>query len=122
MPKLKFLVDENLGFSITKWLCQNGFDATSIIVDSPGISDDEVLNKAFSENRILITNDKDFGEKVFAKQMQHCGIILLRLQIETKQNKIKVLENLLRTNIGNLSFNYIVVTDCNIRISKSVLH
>lgn len=30
-----------------------------------GVSDDIIIQKAIAENWILITNDKDFGEKVF---------------------------------------------------------
>ncbi len=122
MQKLKFLVDENLGFALAKWLENKGFDVNAIILTMAGSSDEDVLEKAFSENRILITNDKDFGEKIFAKKMQHCGVILLRLQIETKENKIKVLENLLKSNIDNLSCNYIVVTESKIKIRKPSIH
>ncbi|RJP71415.1 MAG: toxin-antitoxin system, toxin component, PIN family protein [Ignavibacteriales bacterium] len=39
--------------------------------------DDEILKYAFSEKRILITLDKDFGELVIIKKIPHCGIIRL---------------------------------------------
>jgi len=38
----------------------------------------EVLRTAFAENRILITNDKDFGEKAYRERLPHKGVILLR--------------------------------------------
>ena len=39
-----------------------------------------LMNLAEKENRILITNDKDFGELVFRFKMRAPGIILLRLK------------------------------------------
>lgn len=69
MQKLKFLIDENLGFFLAKWLQEKGFDVIAIILTMGSVTDNEVLNKAFLENRILITADKDFGEKVFAKNV-----------------------------------------------------
>jgi len=37
----------------------------SVYEEARGIEDDEVITKAFAENWILITNDKDFGEKIY---------------------------------------------------------
>jgi predicted nuclease of predicted toxin-antitoxin system len=52
-----------------------------------------VIQRAFAENRILITNDKDFGEKVYREQLPHKGVILLRLADERSAIKIDVLES-----------------------------
>jgi predicted nuclease of predicted toxin-antitoxin system len=38
-----------------------GFDAISVIEIMRGAEDIEVIQKAREENRIIITNDKDFG-------------------------------------------------------------
>ena len=48
----------------------------------------EGLDKAYSENWVLITNDKDFGEKVYRERRSHHGIVLLRLQDERSVSKI----------------------------------
>ena len=39
--------------------------------------DEEILKTAYSENRILITQDKDFGELAIVKSQPHRGIIRL---------------------------------------------
>ena len=41
------------------------------------MTDDEVLDLAVSENRIIITVDKDFGELLIAKQRKACSVIRL---------------------------------------------
>ena len=39
--------------------------------------DDEILTLAATENRIMVTLDKDFGELAIVYQRPHCGIIRL---------------------------------------------
>lgn len=49
--------------------------------EAPGIADTEGLALAVSQDRILITFDKDFGELAFRQQLPATsGIILFRLQ------------------------------------------
>lgn len=115
---MKFFVDECVGPSVAQWLKQNNFNAISVYDDLPGISDNEVLDKALSEDRILITNDKDFGEMIFKSRRQHCGVILLRLSNEKQSNKIMVLENLLKDHAQDLFGNFVVVTEQSVRITK----
>lgn len=43
--------------------------------EDPG--DEEILNRAHLENRILVTLDKDFGELAIVKGTPHSGIIRL---------------------------------------------
>ncbi len=35
---------------------------------------------AHQEQRVLITNDKDFGELIFRQRLPHAGVILFRLK------------------------------------------
>jgi predicted nuclease of predicted toxin-antitoxin system len=47
---------------------------------APGISDTNVLARAHTENRLLITFDKDFGELVFHRGAKSShGIVLFRI-------------------------------------------
>lgn len=89
---MKFLIDECTGPAVAKWLMKKGYNVFSVFEETPGISDDAVLDRAREENRILITNDKDFGEKIYRQQKSHQGVILLRLKNERSKNKIKVLK------------------------------
>lgn len=81
--------------------------------------DDSILKKANTEKRILITNDKDFGELIFRKQKIHKGVILLRLKDEQTVNKISVLKRLLKHYKNRLINNFIVVTETTIRIIET---
>lgn len=83
-----------------------------------GIEDDVILEKANNENRILVTNDKDFGEKIYRDNKPHKGIVLLRLADESAVIKIATLQQLLKNHPDQLDNNYIVVTESKIRIVK----
>ena len=66
---MRFLANENFPLDAVEALRQNGHDVAWIRIDSPGISDPQVLSRAQSENRILLTFDKDFGELAFRSQL-----------------------------------------------------
>lgn len=106
---IRFIVDECTGPIVAKWLSLKGFDAYSVAEVSPGITDEEVLNKAVLEERILITNDKDFGELIYKNHLPHKGIIFLRLMDESSKNKIDVLDKLFKSQIDILSNHYFLL-------------
>jgi predicted nuclease of predicted toxin-antitoxin system len=77
---MKFLLDQSTDSRLLSYLTQLGHDATQIRRTYPhSIPDPEVLSLAYQEKRILITDDRDFGELVFRLQQPHAGVIFLRL-------------------------------------------
>ncbi|MCX9014872.1 MAG: DUF5615 family PIN-like protein [Candidatus Methanoperedens sp.] len=114
---MRFLVDECTGPTVTKWLRQQNHDVISVFDEIKGADDKEVIHKANEQNRILITNDKDFGELVFREKKPHKGVILLRLEDERAANKIAVLKDLLEKYENSLSGHFIVVTETTVRIT-----
>ena len=68
---MRFLVDECTGPHVASWLREHGYDVLSIYEEAPGMSDIDIIKMSFTENRILITNDKDFGEKVYKEGHAH---------------------------------------------------
>ena len=61
----KFLVDESSGSRLAKSLKEKGYDTIYCGDYYSGVPDEEIIKKAKKEKRIIITNDKDFGELVF---------------------------------------------------------
>ena len=98
MSELKFLADESCDFSIVKTLRQNGFNVKSIAEEAPSLSDSEVIKIAKLEDRILITEDKDFGELVYAHQRSHGGVILVRYPSYAKKTVSDVIYDLLTSS------------------------
>jgi len=56
-----------------------GHEVTYVAELAPGIADEAVLALARERNAVLVTADKDFGELVFARNLPHAGVILIRL-------------------------------------------
>jgi predicted nuclease of predicted toxin-antitoxin system len=83
------------------------------------MTDDEVIRKAYDERWVLITNDKDFGQKVYRENRPHCGIILMRLEDERANNKINVLRRLLKRYPDKLADRLIVVTETQVRFAQT---
>ncbi len=77
---MRFLADENFPFDAVSALRDVGHDVVWIRESTPGIDDEEVLNRAEIEERIVLTFDKDFGESAFHRKLPaSCGIILFRI-------------------------------------------
>ncbi|MBV6397624.1 MAG: hypothetical protein HFACDABA_03238 [Anaerolineales bacterium] len=115
---MRFLVDESTGPRVAEWLTDQGYDVVSIYHSARGADDDHVLQMANEEDRILITNDRDFGEKVYREHKPHRGTILLRLADERAQVKIEVLKSLLENYPDRLAGQFIVVTETRVRFAK----
>ena len=109
---MKFLVDANLGRKFTSLIKEAGYDITFINDVMVKASDEDVLALAKHENRILITNDKDFGELVFKLNKPSGGIILLRTLITDPEKRFKMVKGVLNKAKGK----FIVVEDKKIRI------
>jgi predicted nuclease of predicted toxin-antitoxin system len=79
------------------------------------MDDAEVLRWACREQRVLLTNDKDFGARVFEKGEAHCGVILLRLTDERPVVALKVLARVLERFSGGVESRFIVASERRIR-------
>jgi predicted nuclease of predicted toxin-antitoxin system len=116
---MRFLVDECTGPYVARWLREQNHEVFSVYEEARGIDDDAILKKAYEENWILITNDKDFGEKIFRERYPHRGIIFLRLNDERSVVKIEVLRNLIENYSYRLLDNFLVVTENKVRFIVS---
>jgi predicted nuclease of predicted toxin-antitoxin system len=76
---MNFLADESVDGQIVERLRQDGHDVLYIAEMEPGISDEQVLEKANENQSLLLTVDKDFGELVFRLGRLHNGVVLIRL-------------------------------------------
>lgn len=78
---MRILANENIPGESVEALRHAGHDVAWVATDAPGETDAEVLRRAVSEDRIVLTFDKDFGELAFRQGLPlSTGVILLRLQ------------------------------------------
>jgi predicted nuclease of predicted toxin-antitoxin system len=77
---VRILANENLARTVIVGLRAKGHDVLSVKESLRGEKDDAILALAQSEKRIVLTQDKDFGELAFHLGLSaDCGVILLRL-------------------------------------------
>ena len=113
---LTFLADENFPRDAINALNIKGYKIAWIGKDAPGSSDEDVLERAMKEKRILITFDKDFGELAFKKGLPaSCGIILFRIPLLSPGYVVKVVEEVLESR-NDWRGNFSVVEMDRIRI------
>jgi predicted nuclease of predicted toxin-antitoxin system len=62
---------------LAEWLHNNGHDVIDIHTLGPDPGNRALLERAESENRVLITTDKDFGELIHLHGIPHSGLIRL---------------------------------------------
>ncbi|NOZ58334.1 MAG: hypothetical protein GXO66_01955, partial [Euryarchaeota archaeon] len=79
---------------------------------------EDVLKLAESEERILITNDKDFGELIYRLNKPSSGVILLRLKKDTPKARIEYVSSLLHSKAESLEGKFVVLTEMGYRIRK----
>ena len=75
---------------------EQGHEVSSVFEGARGATDEDVLHEAHRENRVLVTSDKDFGEKAFREGLPHEGIVLLRLKDRRATRQMKLIQELLR--------------------------
>ena len=77
---MRLLANENFPLDAVDALRQAGHDVLWIRTDAPGSADADILARAVTEQRIVITFDKDFGELAFRSKLPaSCGIVLFRI-------------------------------------------
>ena len=116
---MKFLVDESVEYRIVTFLRELGFDTISVAEDFPSNLDSQILARAFRDDRIVLTNDRDFGELIYRYHFPHKGVIFFRLHNEDVSSKIERLKNLFSQHRTKLPGRFVVVTDHKIRFKKT---
>jgi predicted nuclease of predicted toxin-antitoxin system len=113
---MRFLADECCDAATVDILRSKGHDILYVFETMRGATDDEILRRAYLENRILLTEDKDFGELVYRLQHPAYGIILLRFNPVEQHHKHTRLLQVLREYADQLVKHFIVIEVDKIRI------
>ena len=113
---MRFLADECCDVALIEALRTDGHDVLYALESLRGATDEKLLARAFSERRIVLTEDKDFGELVYRLHRPAHGIVLLRFDITDRQSKIPRLRYLLDQGAGRLPGVFVVLELNKVRI------
>jgi predicted nuclease of predicted toxin-antitoxin system len=115
---VRFLADESCDFAVVRALRDAGHDVTAVAELKPAATDDAVLSLARSENRILLTEDKDFGLLAYAGGQQTAAVILIRFPASARKQLGQTAVNLVAEIGERLGGAFVVIEPGRARISR----
>ena len=113
---MKFLADESCDFAVVRLLRNAGHDVVAIAESLPAALDIEVLKLSVQEDRILITEDKDFGEWIFAHGEAMSGVLLIRFPGTMRDRLGESINALVEKHGAELSSTFAVLEPGRVRI------
>jgi len=102
-----FLLDVNASGAVARCLIDCGHNVAEVGQTDPRMSDDEILNWAVRERRIIVTTDNDFEEMIWRQGKYHCGI--LRLENLPRTERLTLLNEVLDRHAEDLEAGAIVI-------------
>lgn len=116
---MRFLANENLPFPSIELLRAKGLYVYSVLEESPGITDLEVITVAQTKDLIILTLDKDYGEIIFKYAMSNPpSVVYFRDKGNNPLYPGTTLIDLLTTNEISLNKMFTVIDKDNIRQRK----
>lgn len=116
----KILTDENVSPKVVSWLREKGLDVIDTKEENwHGQEDELLLEKAYMQNRFVLTHDSDFGTLAINEGKKYYGIIYLKLKNMKPLNLIKIIEKFFLLDIDFSCGTLIVIDKAKIRIRRS---
>jgi predicted nuclease of predicted toxin-antitoxin system len=111
------LADENIHSFIITSIRDAGIDVISVREHASGINDENVIQIALQNNWLLLTEDKDFGEWVFAHHIEGLSVLFLRYSFYEFRDIAQTVVHLLKSQQLDGPF-FATITTKKIRIRK----
>ena|SRR5215472_1801942 len=115
---MNFVADESCAMPVIYALREAGHDVVAIAEVAKGATDDEVLGLALDAKRVLITEDRDFGELVYARGRSSAGVILVRFHNRARRAKATTVVEAVSKLGSRLEDAFTVVEPGRVRISS----
>lgn len=94
------LTDENIHPQVVTYLRDAGFDVLDVKEQGwQGMSDEDILTRAYNDGRIVISHDRDFGTLAIAAQKPITGILYVRPAEIQVEKTIRALSRFLAKDI-----------------------
>ena len=116
MSSLRFLVDVNVGLAVADSLRDSGHDVDFVGDLDSCMPDLDILSLAHGDQRIILTMDTDFGELVHRSQQPHAGVLLLRMPGADRNQKIRIVQEIVSRYADQLPGQFCVYRQGRLRI------
>jgi predicted nuclease of predicted toxin-antitoxin system len=115
---VNFLADGCCDAPLVAGLRGDGHDVLYVKEAAAGSDDEIVLRMAAGEQRILLTEDKDFGELVVRLKLPAYGIVLLRMNTVDSHAKLVRLREVLSQEGSRLPGHFVVIDEGKARFRR----
>jgi predicted nuclease of predicted toxin-antitoxin system len=115
---MRFLADESCDFAVVRALRSAGHDVIAVVEISPRADDEIVIDRAVREDRILLTEDKDFGQLVYANKRPSGGVLFIRFPARARRSLPQTVVDLVRQRGERLIGDFVVVQPGRIRVGR----
>src|SRR5207302_1472646 len=82
---MRFLADESCDFAVVRALRSAGYDVLAVSEFQQRSVDKELMELAYLDDRIFVTEDKDFGWLAFVAHRNNPGVILIRFPATSRR-------------------------------------
>lgn len=118
---MEFLADESCDFAVVRVLRAEGHDVVAVAEIARGARDEDVVALALERRRVLLTEDKDFGQLVIASGNREIGVILMRFGADDRRMLASAVLQVIARFGPRLSQAFVVVKPGGVRASFSEL-
>ena len=115
---MKILIDENVYGRIVSELKKRKFDIVPVNENFRGIPDEKVIQLAIEMNSIILTEDSDYGDWIFAYKKKSGGVIYLRYSSIEVFDIANILVRVMEQYRERLYNKFVVITKRKIRIRE----
>jgi predicted nuclease of predicted toxin-antitoxin system len=112
---MNLLADECCDAPLVVGLRADGHDVIYIKESAPGSTDQSILQLSCAQQRVLLTEDKDFGELVVRLALPAYGIVFLRMDPADSTAKLSRLREVIRNDGHRLAGSFVVVDQDKVR-------
>ncbi len=112
---MRWLADECVAAPLVVFLRTGGHDVFYVAESAAGLNDSDVISLALREDRLLLTEDKDFGDLVFRRKRLVPGVVLMRTDFNNSEQKKLRLEAVVARYGAGLFGRYTVVEEGRVR-------
>ena len=113
---MRWLADECISARLVKLLRDAGHDVAYAAEMAAGATDSDLIAMARRDNRLLLTDDKDFGELVVRRRWAVPGLVLMRVASEQPQLRWQRLQAALARFGDGFNGRYVVIEDARFRV------
>jgi predicted nuclease of predicted toxin-antitoxin system len=115
---MRFLADENVSRQIVERPRADGHDVIAVGQSGHGASDEQVIQMANAEGRVLITEDRDFGELIIRQRLGVVGVMLLELDRLANNAEADRVGGVVSAYADKLAGNLVVIEPARLRLRR----